>query len=524
MTAFIGTPPFDELGPAINVFRVNVTSTDSGADDPAAAGGTGATVRTYFDSTFGANSIRRLLVCNTTTALQVAAAQVPEFTTVLVVVNSTIYGGSGGGVGTYSLANGATEIGIHEMGHTAFGLADEYAYYAGGNETGHDHHPAGEPTRAQRHDQHQSQHAEVAVGCRGVHRDSDDEQSGVQHGGHAAKSGAGRNRRPVRRRALLSLRRLPARVRLQDARAQRAVLPRLPSGDLEPHRSARDAAGAAADADLRRGAISRAPRRVRRREQRPHDEQLVGRSSGWAGLFHVQGGIASPGGSGSPVTAISRYSGHLDLFTVGTDNRVYSCWWDAGSGWHPWFPIGNLQCRPGSTVNVVSRYTDHLDLFTTASDGRVMSTWWHEGAGWADWFHVMGGVAANGATVTAIARYPFHLDVFTVGTDNRVYSCWWDDRSGWQPWFPLPGVTLPPEFHGDGGCALPGPDRSLHDRIRRTHHVDVVERPQRLGQLVPGLRRRRVAWVAGDGHRPLLRSSRPVRDRHRQPRLQHLVA
>ena len=31
------------------------------------------------------------------------------------------------------------------MGHTAFGLADEYSYYAGGNETGHDQHPAVEP-------------------------------------------------------------------------------------------------------------------------------------------------------------------------------------------------------------------------------------------------------------------------------------------------------------------------------------------------------------------------------------------
>ena len=59
----------------------------------------------------------------------------------IVVVNSTIYGGSGGSVGTYSLAGGATEIAIHEMGHTAYGLADEYPYYAGGNETGHDHHP-----------------------------------------------------------------------------------------------------------------------------------------------------------------------------------------------------------------------------------------------------------------------------------------------------------------------------------------------------------------------------------------------
>jgi IgA Peptidase M64 len=95
VTAFRAVPPYDELSPAINVFRVNVASTDSGADDPASTGGTGATARTYFDATFGANGIRRLLVCNNTTALTVAAAQLPEFTVVLVVVNSTVYGGSG---------------------------------------------------------------------------------------------------------------------------------------------------------------------------------------------------------------------------------------------------------------------------------------------------------------------------------------------------------------------------------------------------------------------------------------------
>src|SRR5262245_53491431 len=49
------TAPFGDPGRAFNVFRVNVASTDSGADDPVAAGGTGAVARTYFDATFGAN-------------------------------------------------------------------------------------------------------------------------------------------------------------------------------------------------------------------------------------------------------------------------------------------------------------------------------------------------------------------------------------------------------------------------------------------------------------------------------------
>ncbi len=146
VTALRATPPYDALAPAINIWRVNVASTDSGADDPVSGGGTGATARTYFDSSFGGNGIRRLLVCNNTTVLVDGRAQVPEFSVAIVVVNSTIYGGSGGSVGTYSLAGGATEIAIHEIGHTAYGLADEYPYYAGGTETGHDHHPATEPT------------------------------------------------------------------------------------------------------------------------------------------------------------------------------------------------------------------------------------------------------------------------------------------------------------------------------------------------------------------------------------------
>ena len=52
------------------------------------------------------------------------------------------------------------------MGHTAFGLADEYPYYAGGDETGHDHHPAGEPSEPNVTANTNRAHAEVALGGR----------------------------------------------------------------------------------------------------------------------------------------------------------------------------------------------------------------------------------------------------------------------------------------------------------------------------------------------------------------------
>jgi hypothetical protein len=126
-----GTVPFGDLWKGINVFRIDVSSTDSGAGDPAACGGTGAAPHTYFDASFCTNGIRRLLVVNNTTVHKVVNAKMPQAHMILVLVNSTVYGGSGGPVATVSRDPSAAEIALHEMGHSAFGFADEYQTYAG---------------------------------------------------------------------------------------------------------------------------------------------------------------------------------------------------------------------------------------------------------------------------------------------------------------------------------------------------------------------------------------------------------
>jgi hypothetical protein len=483
LTAFRTTPPYDELSPAINVFRVNVSSTDSGADDPAAAGGTGATARTYFDATFGGNGIRRLLICNNTTALTVAAAQVPQFTVVLVVVNSTVYGGSGGSIGTYSLAGGATEIALHEMGHTAYGLADEYPYYAGGAETGHDHHPATEPTEP--NVTVNSVRATLKWGwavasttaiptmsnpdCSTVDNRPSPVPAGTVglfEGAHYYHCGAFRPEYDCKMRNLS----VPfCRICRQVIWNRIEPLSTLPARDRTPI-----------------SVVARYPEHLDVFAVAANGRTMSDwwdRNSGWAGWFQVSGGIASPGGHGSPITSIARYSGHLDLFVVGTDNRVYSCWWDVSSGWSNWFALGGITAAAGSTVNVVARYTDHLDLFTTASDGKIMSTWWDARSGWAGWFQVSGGVAAAGATVTAIARYPFHLDLFTVGTDNRIYSCWWDDRSGWSGWF-------------QPGSLVARPDSTVTVVARYPDHLDLFTTASD-GKIMSTWWDARSGWAAG---------------------------
>ena len=91
----------------------------------------------------------------------------------------------------------------------------------------------------------------------------------------------------------------------------------------------------------------------------------------------------------------------------------------------------------GSQVTAIARHPTHLDLFTVGTDNRIYSTWWDANGGWAGWFVISGGVAKPGSTVTAIARLPEHIDVFAVGSDSVVYSAWWDGATGWSGWFQL---------------------------------------------------------------------------------------
>ncbi|MBK7627524.1 MAG: hypothetical protein IPJ16_10105 [Bacteroidales bacterium] len=138
--------PFDSLKCAFNIYRFDVSSTESGADNPSACGGDGTFVATRFDASFCNGGIQRLLCVNTLDVISVVEATVPEWHQILVIVNSTLYGGSGGNVVVTSIAGSWKKIALHEMGHSVFGLADEYPYWAGcAIDTNRNQYPGTEP-------------------------------------------------------------------------------------------------------------------------------------------------------------------------------------------------------------------------------------------------------------------------------------------------------------------------------------------------------------------------------------------
>lgn len=125
--------PFKEYQDFFNIYRINVPSNQSGADHPGTA--TDVTepahevklVDTEFDCTFDWAGIHRLIVpANSAQVFRVLSINTPEYDQAFVLSNSEHYGGSGGQLATSTNHASASEISIHEIGHSFAGLWDEY--------------------------------------------------------------------------------------------------------------------------------------------------------------------------------------------------------------------------------------------------------------------------------------------------------------------------------------------------------------------------------------------------------------
>jgi hypothetical protein len=124
------TDPFPTYRNFFNVHRIDVVSSQSGADKP----WLGQFVDTALDGSYAwGGGPERLLYVDHSKAVNAlnnglsGAGFGAEMR--LVTVNDTTYGGGGGYFGVYAGGNGSsTEIALHELGHSFAGLADEYDY------------------------------------------------------------------------------------------------------------------------------------------------------------------------------------------------------------------------------------------------------------------------------------------------------------------------------------------------------------------------------------------------------------
>ena len=142
--AFFSITPYSQYQNYVNVLTLFTASSQSGADhppylaqcsgdnpaccsDPEAQGDplAGTYRATAFDARYCAAMVHRLLVVDASKVLAAAAA-VPDWDKIFVLVNDSVYGGSGGLISVTSMNASSVDVIRHEYGHSFSHLADEY--------------------------------------------------------------------------------------------------------------------------------------------------------------------------------------------------------------------------------------------------------------------------------------------------------------------------------------------------------------------------------------------------------------
>ena len=175
------------------------------------------------------------------------------------------------------------------------------------------------------------------------------------------------------------------------------------------------------------------------------------------GVWQRPFAISPPGAAGpnSPITAITRFNGAVDVFWIGPDGAVATTWFnpDLDNGrWHPPFPITPPRAaRANSPLAATTRLNGLLDVFYIGPDGAIATTFANaaiQNGRWQPPFAISPpGAAGPASPIAAVVRFQGAVDVFWLGPNGAAATTWFNpalDNGRWHTPFPI----APP---GDAG-------------------------------------------------------------------------
>lgn len=124
--------PWKNYANFFNVYAIKVISEQSGVDHPKTAADCESEPfyknKPYFGTTYDEGGIHRAIVPKYATTIHRVINQnfSSKYDQIIIMANSSLYGGTGGEFATVTAHSNSAEIVAHEMGHSFAGLADEY--------------------------------------------------------------------------------------------------------------------------------------------------------------------------------------------------------------------------------------------------------------------------------------------------------------------------------------------------------------------------------------------------------------
>jgi hypothetical protein len=158
----------------------------------------------------------------------------------------------------------------------------------------------------------------------------------------------------------------------------------------------------------------------------------------------------------SIVSAVSAAPGRIDVFVVGTNGGIYTSGQTSGGAWEAWHPIGDPAAGHDvptrSPVTAVSREPGRIDIFVVGKNRGIYTSGRSGGAPWEAWHPVgnpaAGHVVPHRSTVWPVSRDAGRIDLFVVGDNGGIYTSGQTGGGGWETWGPVgdpaAGHTVPP--------------------------------------------------------------------------------
>ena len=140
---------------------------------------------------------------------------------------------------------------------------------------------------------------------------------------------------------------------------------------------------------------------------------------------------------GAPLAVHCRHDDHMEIWGIDEAGTLRGNWWNGA--WQSWYalptPQGEFGLVPGGHLAVLGRHDDHMEIWTVGGDDRMHGIWW-DGA-WRDWYTLDGPFSfPPGAPLVALSRNDDdHMEVWCVGEDGHLHGVWWN--GSWEPWYSL---------------------------------------------------------------------------------------
>jgi hypothetical protein len=156
----------------------------------------------------------------------------------------------------------------------------------------------------------------------------------------------------------------------------------------------------------------------------------------WSGALDLSGTSLAP--PGAPVATGRQGTNQLDVFVIGSDERVKAIW---VTGTNPWQGPVSIRTTangiPGGDISTAVYGTNQLDVFYVNNSGQTSFDWVVGTGMWQGPSVVIADVALPGAGTSA-ATQGSQLDLFALGGTNGIVMAQSTSSTGWAA-----PVTLP---------------------------------------------------------------------------------